>query len=42
LSHNEGTNCTECHLHREGLMPTGGGSCTSCHGQPPAGWESDG
>ncbi len=32
--HNTGLNCTQCHKHSNGFQPVG--SCTSCHGQPPA------
>ncbi|MHB8173495.1 MAG: cytochrome c3 family protein, partial [Nitrospirota bacterium] len=32
--HNTGLNCTQCHTHSSGFQPNG--SCTSCHGQPPA------
>ena len=35
--HFDGTDCTSCHLHRNGFgAPTGvsgGGACTACHGQ---------
>jgi predicted CxxxxCH...CXXCH cytochrome family protein len=32
-THNEGTNCTSCHLHLEGMSPEG--ACNVCHGFPP-------
>jgi len=28
-------NCNDCHTHAMSWTPSGGGSCTSCHGQPP-------
>ncbi len=34
--HYAGQNCTDCHPHSAGFLPTGG-SCTDCHGQPPDG-----
>jgi predicted CxxxxCH...CXXCH cytochrome family protein len=30
-SHNENANCTSCHGHDGGFMPTGGSSCEDCH-----------
>jgi len=33
VSHNDGTDCTSCHPHSAGFMPTGG-DCTSCHSAP--------
>lgn len=29
-AHNEGANCTSCHPHQAGFIPTGG-DCTGCH-----------
>jgi hypothetical protein len=34
--HEIGSNCTGCHSHGSGFMPSGGGACDGCHGAPPA------
>ncbi len=31
ISHNDGTNCTTCHTHETGFLPTEEGSCVDCH-----------
>lgn len=33
-AHNAGSNCLSCHPHETGFRPAGG-SCNSCHGNPP-------
>ncbi|MBI5739601.1 MAG: CxxxxCH/CxxCH domain-containing protein, partial [Nitrospirae bacterium] len=33
-NHNNATDCTLCHSHRTGFVPSLS-SCTACHGQPP-------
>ncbi|MBN2563579.1 MAG: hypothetical protein JXQ75_21885 [Phycisphaerae bacterium] len=32
--HYNGQDCTACHTHADGFMPSGG-ACDACHGQPP-------
>lgn len=34
LTHNNNTDCTQCHPHSIGFAPAGG-ACDSCHGNPP-------
>jgi hypothetical protein len=33
IAHNDGADCTQCHPHDAGFMPTGG-DCISCHSSP--------
>lgn len=34
VPHNDGADCTSCHSHSDGFIPTGGSSCVGCHSSP--------